>query len=337
MSSVHYFQRYTQRENVSTNNTLLLFSRLYNASPKKFRLFLNSLTDEIEINVGVNFSQQDKNIGSIPDGTIFQESFKIAIETKLGDTFSGKQLNNHCAAFKNETTQILLALSPANISEGTKINLQTYITTFNNSKGKSINFLVTTFKHIIAVFRDVITDFDIELQEVIDDYEEFCRMAGLIRTDYRMLTVACGKTLNDNFQFNVYYDPADRGNSYCTHLGIYKDKAVQGVGKIENIITADLLPTGTLKVHNTTHGKITPIQEQNIIGIINSAKAQLGWHIEKNHKFFCVESFEKTKFIKNTKNGLQGKKYFDLEAKLGKTQFTNTAEIAELLKGSSWR
>ncbi len=40
MSEIHYFQRYSQKENVITNNTLLLFSRLYNHSPQKFNLFL---------------------------------------------------------------------------------------------------------------------------------------------------------------------------------------------------------------------------------------------------------------------------------------------------------
>ena len=41
MSSVHYFQRYSQPENVVTNNTLLLLSQLYNYSPKKFSEMIN--------------------------------------------------------------------------------------------------------------------------------------------------------------------------------------------------------------------------------------------------------------------------------------------------------
>jgi len=46
MSSIHYFQRYSQPENVATNNTLLLLSRLYHDSPNKFKGFLNDLLDD---------------------------------------------------------------------------------------------------------------------------------------------------------------------------------------------------------------------------------------------------------------------------------------------------
>ena len=37
---VHYFQRYSTKENVATANTMLLFSRLYSYSPNKFFDFL---------------------------------------------------------------------------------------------------------------------------------------------------------------------------------------------------------------------------------------------------------------------------------------------------------
>ncbi len=43
MSSVHYFQRYSQLENFVTNNTLLLLSRLYNEPPFKFKMLLNEI------------------------------------------------------------------------------------------------------------------------------------------------------------------------------------------------------------------------------------------------------------------------------------------------------
>ncbi len=35
MSNIHYFPRYSQKENMVTNNTLLLFSQLYNNSTVK--------------------------------------------------------------------------------------------------------------------------------------------------------------------------------------------------------------------------------------------------------------------------------------------------------------
>ncbi len=78
MSKIHYFQRYVQRENVATNNTMLLFSRLYNSSIHKFNRFINNLEELNEtLEFGIKFSQQEKGVHSVPDGIFFQESKKL--------------------------------------------------------------------------------------------------------------------------------------------------------------------------------------------------------------------------------------------------------------------
>jgi len=335
MSSIHYFQRYSSPENAVTNNTLLLFSRLYNASPLKFELFMNSLT-EIPINIGANFNQQERSNKSVPDGIIKQESFKVAIETKLTDGFSVTQLQNHLDSFEEEATQILLALGPVKIKQSTMVSLETDVKNYNSSHKKNISFINTTFIDIITKFREVLSKFDLELIEIIDDYDDYCRTCGIIRSSHRMLTVTCGNTLQDNFNNNIYYDPVDRGYSNCHYLGIYNAKAVRGIGKIENIIAADYdFPSKvlTIKKHNST---VTSEQKQNIQKMVEDAKFRLGWDISKNHKFFCVDKFHETLFVKNTANGLQGRKYFDLEEKLGKATFENTQEIANLLRQTKW-
>ena len=172
---------------------------------------------------------------------------------------------------------------------------------------------------------------------IIDDYEEFCINYGLIRKDdFRMLTVACGYTIEDNFKNNVYYDPANRGYSYCSHLGIYDNKAVRGIGKIENVITANMNDENELKIISTSHGQATDKQKNNIINMIRAAQENIGWNIKKNNKFFCVEEFIKTNFKKTSKGGLFGKRYFNLNQQLGKSDFENTREIAELLKTQTW-
>ncbi|MGH2638107.1 MAG: hypothetical protein ACRDF4_02305, partial [Rhabdochlamydiaceae bacterium] len=115
MSDIHYFQRYSERENVVTNNTLLLFSRLYNASPQKFSSFLKELLDLQENIIGARFSQQvrTKDIKGIPDAEIFQESFRLLVETKLYyESFNTQQLKRHIGHFKAEEIKVLLLLSP---------------------------------------------------------------------------------------------------------------------------------------------------------------------------------------------------------------------------------
>lgn len=338
MSKIHYFQRYHQKENVVTNNTLLLFSRLYNYSPNKFKQFIDTLT-EIEINVGVDFSQQSKSKTSVPDGVITQSSFKIVIETKLWDNFSNHQLKSHLDEFKSERKQILLTLAPEFINENQISNLVKVVSEYNSENKKNINFVNVTFKKIIEIYNEVILDYDVELKDIIDDFEDFCSSYGLL-PNYapRMLVIACGWTLNQNFKRSVYYDPDDRGYTRCTHLGIYKDKKVQGIGKIENIVTAHIDNNGTLLVTNTSNGIASEEQKQNIIEIINDAKIDLGWNISEGHKFFCVDKFHPTKFWKNTPNGLFGRRYFDINEYIGhkSDEILDTLEYAEKLKTIDW-
>ena len=56
---VHYFQRYQQKENVMTANTLLLLSRLYDYSPRKFYRFLKQCSIYNEsVELDISFEMQ---------------------------------------------------------------------------------------------------------------------------------------------------------------------------------------------------------------------------------------------------------------------------------------
>ena len=73
---IHYFQRYHEKENVATANTMLLLSRLYSYSSDKFFRFLKSEYFSDSFNPEIIFTLQEKSVDSIPDATITQESFK---------------------------------------------------------------------------------------------------------------------------------------------------------------------------------------------------------------------------------------------------------------------
>lgn len=91
---VHYFQRYTQKENVVTSNTILLLSRLYHYSPDEFFRFLKEsiFIDDNQFEPEIQFALQEKAQNTVPDATITQDSFKIVVETKLSDWFYTEQL-----------------------------------------------------------------------------------------------------------------------------------------------------------------------------------------------------------------------------------------------------
>jgi len=267
---------------------LLLFSRLYQLAPIKFKDFINDLLDDINFEAGINFNQQNKisnktnrASSTIPDGSINQSSFKVVIETKLfHKNFSVQQLIGHLEDFGNEENQVLLSLSQKKPEIKLKETINDEVQKYNRKTNKRIKFICTSFKEIVEKFINTLNDYDFELINMIDDYEGYCIQDRLIIDDEdRMRVVTCGWTIEENFKYNLYYDPADRGYSDHTYLGIYTDKSVRGIGEIENIITDDLLSSGELKVFESTT-EITETQKANIIEMIAVAKIKNNWNID---------------------------------------------------------
>lgn len=116
MSEVHYFPRYSQPENVVTNNTLLLLLRLREYSRFKFETFMERLCADQDVQLASSWLRFQQQIGTgkgIVDGFIAQDSIKIAVETKVNDAFDQAQLQRHFAAFGTEQHKLLLMLGPS--------------------------------------------------------------------------------------------------------------------------------------------------------------------------------------------------------------------------------
>ena len=122
---IHYFQRYHQKENVATANTMLLLSRLYSYSPTKFFMLLKSFMFNYSFEPEIKFNIQEKNKLSVPDATMTQEGFKIIVETKLTDWFYEEQLSNHLKGFGDEKYKLLLTIASEPMEENKlkKINM----------------------------------------------------------------------------------------------------------------------------------------------------------------------------------------------------------------------
>lgn len=214
MAIIHYFPRYSQKENMVTNNTLLLFSRLYNHSNDQFNRFINAVFEDknIELDTSVHFSQQRKGNGSIPDGIIEQQSFKIIIETKLYGQKNLEQVSKHISSFDNEDKKIFLWINTEPIDEQYRKEIIDYLNEVNEKLPVKINFAATTFKDICSCFNEVILDYDIEMKELIRDFEAFCSEEGLIdNTETKMRAVLAGNTYEQNMEYNIYYAPSERG------------------------------------------------------------------------------------------------------------------------------
>jgi hypothetical protein len=341
MTSIHYFPRYSQKENMVTNNTLLLFSRLYNHSTDQFNRFINTLLEGSnieELDTTIKFHQQVKKKNSVPDAVIEQQSFKIIIETKLYGQENIKQIKKHCDSFNNEDRQLFLWINKEKIKDEYYQRVIKTLNEINENREKKISFASTTFKEICRCFNEVLSQYDREMIGLVDDYEAFCNESILIdNADTKLRVILSGTTYEQNLKYNIYYASRDRSYQNHKYLGLYKDKAVRAIGEVISSVDISYdLKSDALEILETQLGIVTESQIEAIKRVIFEAKEKYGYDLSDEHRFFFVEKYYQTKFIKPTKGGLMGQKYFDLADIEGFSENMSTEEIALLLNGREW-
>ena len=229
---IHYFQRYHEKENVATANTMLLLSRLYSYSSDKFFRFLKSEYFSDSFNPEIIFTLQEKSVDSIPDATITQESFKIVVETKMSDWFYEDQLLRHLNSFSDEKYKVMITLAPELMEEGKKAEFEEKLKAYNEKQTHPVIHINTTFEDMANAISDILDDRDYEMQDVLSDYLNYCYTDGLIPVSdswkYLRMQLA-GTTLDFNVSAGVYYDNAERGFRAHDFLGLYKNKSVRAV------------------------------------------------------------------------------------------------------------
>lgn len=333
---VHYFQRYHKGEDVATANTMLLVSRLYTYSSNKFFQFLkDQFFSDIDFEPELSFILQDSGTESVPDATISQPSFKLVIETKLTDWFYKEQLIKHFGKFKNEEYKALITLSTDFMEPKKKSMIDQAISEYNEKHQTNIIHVNTTFMTLAQGIQDVITDHDYEMQDVLDDYLDYCHNDKLIMASDAWKTMRmqlAGTTFDFNISENVYYDNINRGFRSHDYLGLYKQKSIKAIGKISAIITATLDEENLQ--YECERGELTEQRKQIICKAIKDGK-KYGYEFN-TQRYFFVEKFYETDFKKVTPRAPMGSRIFDLTEILGISQLPSTKEIADMLKEKTW-
>ena len=332
---IHYFQRYHEKENVATANTMLLLSRLYSYSSDKFFRFLKSEFFSDSFEPEIVFNLQEKSVESIPDATITQESFKIVVETKMSDWFYSDQLLRHLKSFRDEKYKVMITLAPEMMNPEKKKEFEEHLKEYNATQTHPVMHVNTIFERLVEAIQDVIDDKDYEMQEVLDDYLNYCYKDKLIIVSdswKRMRVQLAGTTFNFNVKENLYYDNIDRGFSAHDYLGLYKEKSVRAIGKITAIITAVTTEAGT--EYKAELGSLSDERQQQIARAIEDAK-NYGYVLDANRYFF-VDKFYETDFKKITPRAPMGSRIFDLTQILETEQLPETQEIAEKLATKTW-
>ena len=203
---IHYFQRYHEKENVATANTMLLLSRLHAYSSDKFFRFLKSEYFSDSFNPEIIFTLQEKSVDSVPDATITQESFKIVVETKMSDWFYEDQLLRHLNSFSDEKYKVMITLAPELMEENKKAAFEEKLKQYNESQRYPVIHINTTFEAMANAIGDILDDRDYDMQDVLADYLNYCYTDGLIPVSdawkYMRMQLA-GATFDFNISSNV--------------------------------------------------------------------------------------------------------------------------------------
>ncbi len=118
------------------------------------------------------------------------------------------------------------------------------------------------------------------------------------------------------------------------NLGLYKQKSVRAIGKIEAIITAVLDEEKV--IYTAERGELTEERKQKIEKAREDGK-RYGYELT-SERFFFVEKFYETDFPKVTKGPSMGTRIFDLKEllQIEDDALPDTAKIADQLRLKSW-
>ena len=337
MSDVTYFQRYSQAENHATNNTLLILRYFYQAAPYKLQGVLNSLLGEQNIRIGLTFKQQEKTRHNVIDGLIQQEPFAIYIEAKMGGEFDLAQMKSHIESIKakkpglDEPT-LLLGLTKETISEPQRDAVLKY------TENSPVRFAAVTFTQILGALEDNCAQHEAELIGIVADYEKFLIDSNLREARNRwMIVLTAGVSKKENVHYSLYYDdavrPYLRGYGF---FGLYDQKTISHVGAIVAVVEVSF-EAGAPKFKELD-GKIYEEERNRILEVIEkTAYYDLK---AKPHRFYLVDEFAETHFVKESKGSLWRAKSFDLEKCMEaydpKHTYTSR-EIANALHGKFWK
>ena len=295
----------------------------------KSEFFNDSFEPEIVFNL------QERSVDSIPDATITQESFTIVVETKMYDWFYADQLLRHLKSFGDEKYKVMITLAPVLMNPDKKREFEEHLKEYNSKQIYPVMHVNMVFERIVDAIRDVIDDKDYEMQEVLDDYLNYCyndKLIVVLDSWKRMRVQLAGTTFNFNVRENLYYDNIDRGFSAHDYLGLYKEKSVKAIGKISAIITAFKTESGI--EYNVELGELTDERKKQIDKAIEDGK-NYGYVLD-SMRYFFVEKFYETAFKKITPRAPMGSRVFDLTQILETANLPETPEIAELLNINTW-
>lgn len=335
MTKISYFQRFSQKENHVTNNTLLVMQHFYQVSPQKINKVLSDLAND-ELSVGLVFEQQVKSSDSVPDALISQAPLDIYVETKRGGQLDQDQLERHIESIGNSSRQpsqkVLFGLTK------TPINKDFSDKVVRRSGKRNITFVPITFADIVRSLRSVCESHEVALHEILSDYEDFLQEENLLHIGETMSIFPCGKSINENIEYRLYFEPSDRpSKAESRFIGLYNRKRIGHLASIMTVVTGLSGPDGFV-VENPEKGTLSDEERERIEGAI----AACGYFpnlAQEEHRYYLLEAIFETNFVKSSRYGMRNRRDLYLSRWLDydddREQYS-AEEAANGLKDQEW-
>lgn len=306
MSRISYFQRFSQKENHATNNTMLILRHFYQYAPQKLEAVLSSLVDD-ELNIGLSFEQQIKSATSIPDALISQKPVEIYFETKRGGELDKDQIARHIesitSAKSHASRTVLFGLTRTPISKTQQEDLK--------ALSKGISFIPITFADIVSALRAVCEPFEPELNAVLSDFEEYLITEDLLQIGDVMTVVPCGTSLTENVKYRLYFEPANRpSKARSEFIGFYTQKCIRYLASPVTVITGIQVDDGFI-LTSTELGKLSDDEKCRIQEAIRAC-TYFPDFAKEEHRYYLFENVCETDIKKSTKRGIWGPRVFNL-------------------------
>jgi hypothetical protein len=322
-----------KEKNFETNNTLLLMREFYNYNRFRFQRFISELLRvtnmdaDRTVEVGLQIKQQIGTKESVIDGYLYQDSFRIAIETKRSaETFSVNQLKRHLSAFEAGHSGFLILLSP----EKARIPQSEWLKLAKLAADKDVTLVAITFEAIIDAAPSSLSPHDEEMHALITDYETFCSEEELLPTDkWTLFVPPCGQSHNMNVAHSLYFCPASWSRRKARYLGIYYEKAIRYIGEITKVVECEI--TGNVITGETE--SLMSAERKRITNTVQEALEQQGWDLSTGYQFFLCDTLLETLFKKTSSGGIMGHRYFDLREYFKGKSLPELQEVADVLKG----
>lgn len=319
---------------------MLLLGRLYQYRPVLLESVLNTVLagdDEAsQITVGITMKQQDRGAaGGIPDGVLDQQSLRILVETKRGNDFGSEQINGHVKRMGDSKHPFLVMLGKELLPPTELESIRKEVSAIR-SDAVIVN---TTFDRIIKAIDEELDEWEQEIRELLEDFREYCSSENLLPDEFSLRAVLCGKTIKENIKYGVYYNKVGRNYADHTYLGLYDNKAIRAIGKVLKVFSADIGQKDKMELVDTLKGAPpTPEELALVTDVMNDAVDHPGYDIRVGHRFYIVDRFYPTEFVKDSKYPLMHTQYFDLREYLSLAggALPPTETIANQLRGRKW-